>query len=133
VDALAPEIASLVEPVLLGPRLPDLNDRAQESALRRRAPRRKVEPCSLARALAIEAQHAYGHANLERASPARAGHLEQRRAGPADLQPKLAVVEGVQADAAPPQAGDEECRCQSEDTDSALSQAEGGERDRHRT
>src|SRR5215207_8854657 len=79
-DALAPEIASLVEPFLLGPRLPDLDDRAHEGALRRRAPRRKVEPCSLARALAIEAQHAHGHANLERASPARAGHIEQRGA-----------------------------------------------------
>ena len=68
---------------------------------------REVEPRTLARSLAAEPQHTHGHTNLERASPARTGHLEKRGTRPADLRPKLAVVKDVQADAAPPQAGHE--------------------------
>ena len=82
VDALASKVPGLVEPVLLGTRLYDLDDRAQEGSLRRRASCREVEPRPLARSLATEAQHAHGHADLERASPARTGHLEQARGRP---------------------------------------------------
>jgi hypothetical protein len=80
VDALAPEVAGLVEPVLLGTRLSDLDDRAQQGALRWSAPCREVEPRTLAGSLTAETEHTHGHANLERASPARTGHLEKRGA-----------------------------------------------------
>ena len=130
-DALASKVPGLVEPVLLGTRLYDLDDRAQESSLRRRATCREVEPRPLARSLATETQHAHGHANLERASPAGTGHLEKRGAGPADLRPKLAVVESVQADAAPPQAGHEKRNRQGYEAEATLSECAGGERDCH--
>ena len=130
-DALASEVAGLVEPVLLGTRLYDLDDRAHEGALRGRAPCREVEPRPLAGSLATETQHAHGHAHLERASPAGTGHLEKRGAGPADLRPKLAVVESVQADAAPPQAGHEKRNRQSDEAEATLSECAGGERDCH--
>jgi hypothetical protein len=100
VDALAAQIAGLVETVLLGTRLSDLDDRAQEGTLRWRASRREVESRALARILAPETQN-------ERASPARTGHLEKRGTRPADLRAELAVVQNLQTDAAPPHSSHE--------------------------
>lgn len=128
-DALAPEVAGLVEVArLFGlARTRHGDDDLEDRPLGRGALGRQVETCALAELDGAEAQNAYRHARRELAPAGGPGDLDSRGRRAAHLGLEQARVECLQAGASPPEAGERERRAEERYAPASRGEAEQGE------
>ena len=111
VDALSLQIGSLVEPFsrFCATGATNSGDHLEQRPLWRGAAEWKLEARGLVDLLVAKSEHPHRNAYGKRATPGRAGHLEEGGAGFTGGESELAPVDLVESNASPPKACEEHC------------------------